>query len=155
MLRMRSIVAVLGLAMLISLAVGGPASAATVGVSEVEFAYQPATVTINVGDTVLWTNNGAQPHTSSSDPGSLETRDSGIMNPGASFSHTFDQTGSFPYHCNVHPTQMFGTVVVQAGGGGTLPATGAGDSTVPFIWIGLLFLVAGGAVLFALRRRRA
>jgi LPXTG-motif cell wall-anchored protein len=29
------------------------------------------------------------------------------------------------------------------------------DSTVRFVWIGLLFLVAGAAVLFALRRRRA
>ena len=151
--RMRSIVAALGLAMLVSLAVGGPASAATVGVSEVDFDFVPATVTINVGDTVVWTNDATDPHTSTSDTGLW---DSGSMGPGATFSHTFNSAGSFAYHCTFHESLgMVGTVVVQAGGGGTLPATGAADSTVPFVWIGLLFLVAGGAVLYALRRRRA
>jgi LPXTG-motif cell wall-anchored protein len=81
------------------------------------------------------------------------------MNPGATFSHTFNTAGSFAYFCTFHSSLgMVGTVVVQAGGGGggaTLPATGAGDSTVPFVWIGLLFLVTGAAVLYALRRRRA
>jgi LPXTG-motif cell wall-anchored protein len=157
MVRLRSIVALVGLAMLLTVAVGGPASAATTGVSEVDFDFVPATVTIGVGDTVLWTNNGDEPHTATSDPGSDETWDSGIMNPGASFSHTFPQTGTFPYHCDVHPTLMFGTVIVQAGGGGggSLPSTGIGDSALRLVWVGLLFLVAGGAVLYFLRRRRA
>jgi LPXTG-motif cell wall-anchored protein len=77
------------------------------------------------------------------------------MNPGASFSHTFSSTGSFPYVCQFHESLgMTGTVVVQAGGGGgTLPSTGVGDFAGPFVWIGLLFLVTGGTVLFLLRRR--
>src|SRR5947208_1775210 len=86
--RKRSIVAVLGLAMLLALAVGGPASAATASVSEVDFAFAPATITIGIGDTVAWTNNAsATPHTSTSDTGLW---DSGSMNPGATFSHTFN-----------------------------------------------------------------
>jgi LPXTG-motif cell wall-anchored protein len=150
MLRMRSVVALVGLAMLLTLAVGGPASAATTGVSEVEFAFSPATVTIGVGDSVLWTNNGTDVHTSTG--GSW---DSGQMNPGATFSQIFNAAGSFPYHCTFHQNLgMVGTVIVQAAGGGGLPSTGIGDSAVPFVWIGLLFLVTGGAVLYVMRRRR-
>jgi len=156
MVRMRSIVALVGLAMLLTLAVGGPASAATTGVSEVDFDFVPATVTIGVGDTVLWTNNSSDVHTSTG--GSW---DSGTMNPGATFSHTFSSAGTFPYHCTFHQSLgMVGTVIVQAGGGGgggggTLPSTGISDSAAPFVWVGLLFLLAGGALLFVLRRRRA
>jgi LPXTG-motif cell wall-anchored protein len=151
---MRSFVALAGLVTLLTVALGGPASAATASVSMVDFNFSPATVTIQVGDTVVWTNNGAQPHTSTSDSGIW---DSGIVNAGGSFSRTFSSAGSFPYHCNVHPI-MTGTVVVQAGGtGGTggLPSTGASDSIVPFIWIGALFLFSGAVVLFVMRRRRA
>jgi LPXTG-motif cell wall-anchored protein len=150
---MRSVTAVAGLAMLLMVAVGGPASAATSNVSEVDFDFVPATITINVGDTVVWTNNGASVHTSTG--GSWN---SGTMNPGSTFSNTFSSAGTFPYHCEFHQSiGMVGTVIVQAGGGGgsTLPSTGASSSTGPFVWIGLLFLMTGGAVLFALRRRRA
>jgi LPXTG-motif cell wall-anchored protein len=155
MVKMRSVVALVGLAMLVTLAVGGPASAATRGVSEVDFEFVPATVTVAVGDTVIWTNNGASPHTSTG--GSWN---SGQMNPGDTFSHTFNSAGTFPYVCQFHESQgMVGTVIVQAGGGGggggTLPSTGLSDATVPFVWVGLLFLVVGGVVLYVLRRRRA
>jgi LPXTG-motif cell wall-anchored protein len=153
MLRMRSIVALVGLAVLLTVAVGGPASAATTGVSEVDFDFVPATVTIGVGDTVKWTNNSTDVHTSTG--GSW---DSGNMNPGATFIHTFGSAGTFAYHCTFHQSLgMVGTVIVQAGGGGgggILPSTGIGDSTVPFVWIGLLFLVSGGAILYVMRRRR-
>jgi LPXTG-motif cell wall-anchored protein len=125
-------------------------------VSEVDFDFVPATITISVGDTIVWTNNGASPHTSTST--STESWDSGTMNPGATFSHTFGTAGSFPYFCSFHSDLgMTGTVVVAAGGGGggTLPSTGASDTIVPFAWVGLLFLLTGGVVLYLLRRRRA
>ena len=90
---------------------GGPASAATHGVSEVDFNFVPATVTIGVGDTVTWTNNATDPHTSTSDTGIW---DSGSMSPGATFSHTFNSAGSFAYHCTFHQSLgMVGTVIVQ------------------------------------------
>src|SRR2546422_5554303 len=132
MVRMRSVIAVLGLAMLVTAAVGGPAGAATSNVSEVDFDFVPATITVNVGDTVLWTNNGASLHTSTG-----ASWDSGSMNPGATFTHIFSAAGTFAYHCTFHQSiGMVGTVIVQAGGGGgggsTLPSTGASNSTVPF-----------------------
>ncbi|TMK85704.1 MAG: hypothetical protein E6G44_06190 [Actinobacteria bacterium] len=153
----RRLAASTSLLLLLSLAVGGPASAATRGVSQVDFSFSPSTITIAVGDTVVWTNKAATtPHTTTSNTGLW---DSGTMNPGASFSHTFNSTGTFPYHCTFHQNLgMVGTVIVQSAGGGgqqTLPATGASPWTLPFAWLGLLFLITGGAILLALRRRRA
>ena len=58
---------------------------------------------------------------------------------------------------------MSGTIFVELAPSGTpnpsgtgvpLPNTGAGPFTGPFVWLGLAFLVAGGGVLFSLRRRR-
>ena len=41
------------------LAIAGPALAASVSI--IDNSYSPATVTINAGDSVTWTNNGASP----------------------------------------------------------------------------------------------
>jgi plastocyanin len=76
-----------------------------------QFSFNPATTTIKVGMTVVWTNDTGTPHTSTSDAGSAVTWNSGLINPGSSFSFTFTQTGTFAYHCNVH-AYMHGTIVV-------------------------------------------
>ncbi|HEY3324285.1 MAG TPA: cupredoxin domain-containing protein [Planctomycetota bacterium] len=93
--------------------------AATVNVSIVSFAFQPATPTISVGDTIIWTNNGDRQHTSTSDTG---VWDSGALNPGDSFSFMYNAAGSFPFHCNFHPTIMTGTVTVNGPSGPTAPS---------------------------------
>jgi len=74
-------------------------------------AYDPPTVTVQAGQTVTWNNQDttAIPHTVTSDGG---TFDSGTLNQGKTFSHTYTTAGTFPYHCTIHP-QMHGTVVVQ------------------------------------------
>ena len=77
-------------------------------VSIVDFAFDPAAVEIPVGATVTWTNTGAAPHTATASDG---TFDSGQLAPGATFSHTFNAAGTFPYICQIHP-QMTGTVTV-------------------------------------------
>jgi plastocyanin len=51
-------------------------------------------------------------HTVTADDNSFN---SGILPPGASFSHTFDTPGSTSYKCLIHPF-MTGMVVVSAGG---------------------------------------
>ena len=38
--------------------------------------------------------------------------DSGMIEPGSSWSHTFNQAGTFTYSCTPHPF-MKGTVVVK------------------------------------------
>ncbi len=79
----------------------------TESVSIIDFAFDPATLTVGVGDTVEWTNDGAAPHTVTFDEGP----DSGTLNPGGTFSHTFDSVGEFNYICTIHP-QMTGIVSV-------------------------------------------
>ena len=92
-------------------------SAATSAVSIAGFAFAPAGITINVGDTVRWTNNEGSAifHTSTADNG---TWDSKVLANGQSFSFTFTVAGTFAYHCAVHPS-MRGSVTVV---GPTTPA---------------------------------
>src|SRR3990172_11365902 len=95
---------------------------ATVNVSMVDNVFQPQTITIQVGDTVVWTNNGALPHTSTSDTAGMW--DSGILSPGQTFSRTFDTAGTFPYNCTIHRSLgMVGTVIVQAAAQPTATST--------------------------------
>jgi len=113
--------------------------------------FSPATETINVGETVTWTNNGDNSHTTTG-----ADWDSGVVSPGGSFSFTFNSAGTFDYVCQIHPPGMVGTIIVQAGNGdGTLPPTGPSDRSGPFIAIGLALLLGGAVALFALRRRAA
>src|SRR5579863_4964824 len=89
---------------------GAPVLAASTNVSIVDFAFNPATVTINPNDSVTWTWVGSFSHSSTSDNTNLWN--SGILSHGATFSHTFNSAGSFPYHCLVHPF-MTASVNVQ------------------------------------------
>ncbi|MFZ0039778.1 MAG: cupredoxin family copper-binding protein [Solirubrobacteraceae bacterium] len=80
------------------------------GVTIVDFRFSPATITVHVGDTVTWTNNGSMPHSATARDGSFDT---GILQRGHDASHTFTKAGTFAYFCQVHPF-MHGTVVVLA-----------------------------------------
>ncbi len=88
-----------------------PSQGGTVTVSIVDNAFTPKTITVPVGTTVRWTNNGNLPHTvtSTSNPKAF---DSGTLNPGDSFEFTFKTAGQFPYRCSIHPS-MTGTVIVE------------------------------------------
>jgi plastocyanin len=100
------------------------------GVTIADFSFSPATITIDQGDSVTWTNNGPTPHSATSPDGAFDT---GIFPAGQSRSHTFNEAGTYPYICTPHPN-MHGTVVVRAAQtGGETPdsSTGgtAGDDT--------------------------
>jgi plastocyanin len=73
-------------------------------------AFNPASVTISVGDTVEWTNQMTFDHTVTPDNGEFPS--SGHIKPQAKFSHTFTASGTVSYHCEIHPF-MKGTVVVS------------------------------------------
>jgi plastocyanin len=83
-----------------------PTSAA-VAVEIKGFAFNPLTITISKGTTVTWTNSDSAPHTVTSD-----SFDSGRLSQGQTFSHTFDQSGTFEYSCTIHPTIVHGKVIV-------------------------------------------
>jgi plastocyanin len=77
-----------------------------------DFTFVPAEVRVAPGTTVTWVNcepANIDPHTSTSDGGAW---DSGFLRPGESYSRTFDEAGSFPYHCTPHPF-MRGTIVIE------------------------------------------
>jgi len=71
------------------------------------FAFSPGTVTITKGGTVTWTNRDSTTHT-------VTFADGGSSNlgNGATYAKTFNETGTFDYHCSIH-TSMTGKVVVQ------------------------------------------
>src|SRR4051794_28717035 len=81
-------------------------------------APQPAGLTVEAGQTVIWTNRGFGPHTVTAGGGEF---DSGRLNAGESFKVTFTMPGAFAYACTIHPS-MHGKVSVLAPG--TLPPGG-------------------------------
>jgi len=88
--------------------------------------YEPALLTIKVGQTVEWKNVGNSVHHASSDPSTAvnptevsnppgaKPFDSGFLQPGQSFTYTFTVPGTYKYICAPHETSgMLGEVVVR------------------------------------------
>lgn len=84
---------------------GGSAAA---DVEIVEFAFGPDPVVVEAGGAVTWTNEDTAPHTATADDGSFDTD---TLAKGESRAVSFDEAGTFPYFCEIHPT-MHGTVEV-------------------------------------------
>ena len=101
-------------------------AAASTTVTIKDFEFTPAKITVNVGDTVTWKNDGPTAHSATADDGSFDT---GIYGKGQSRSHTFDAAGTFAYICTPHPF-MKGTVTVEAAstGGGGADADGGAEN---------------------------
>jgi len=74
------------------------------------FAFSPSALTIQVGDTVTWTNLDSMSHTITSDSGT-ELSSSSFGKNGV-YSHTFSTVGNFAYHCAIH-SSMKGTITVE------------------------------------------
>ncbi len=72
--------------------------------------FKSATFTIAAGGTVTWFNADTVQHTVTSNTTGLF--DSGLMDPGTYWSHTFTTPGTYEYHCTPHSTTMWGKVVV-------------------------------------------
>jgi plastocyanin len=72
--------------------------------------FSPKRLEIATGTTVTWTNNDQLVHTISADDGSW---DSGPIEPGKSWSHTFTQPGEYAFHCTPHPFMKAVIVVRQ------------------------------------------
>ena len=70
--------------------------------------FLPEDLTINVGDTVVWTNNDDSPHTVTADDDEFN---SGNLAEGATWSYTFTEAGTYDYRCNYH-SSMTGSVTV-------------------------------------------
>jgi plastocyanin len=100
-------------------------ASASKSVSIVDFSFNPGTVTVEAGDTVQWTNDGSVPEGHDVTGDGL---DSGVLHPGAGYSHTFSQSGTFSYICTIHPS-MKGAVKVlgrSSGSGDNVSSDGSG-----------------------------
>ncbi len=93
-------------------------AAASHSVTISDFKFAPASITVNVGDTVTWTNKGPTAHTAT---GKDKSFDTGLLQKGETGSFTFKKAGTYAYICTPHP-YMKATVKVVAGG-----ASGSAD----------------------------
>ena len=79
------------------------------------FAFNPASITVPKGTTVTWVNQDTTNHEIVNDAqgsiaqGALFTSNS--LSKGASYSFKFENPGTYPYHCSIHPS-MKATVTV-------------------------------------------
>lgn len=103
-------VLVLLFASLVAMVIAAGATAAgRTNVSISGLKYNPQSIEIKAGDTVVWTNNDDREHTVTADDGSFE---SGRLKKGKSFSHTFTKVGRYPYGSDLSPRTK-GVVVVK------------------------------------------
>lgn len=78
-----------------------------------KYSFDPATVTITKGTTVVWTNASDAPHTVTSDDGKFKSSDpSKLITESQAYSFVFNTAGTYVYHCSIH-TYMKATIIVQ------------------------------------------
>jgi plastocyanin len=100
------------------------ASAPTVQLTD-QLRFEPATLTVARGTTVTWRNTSSVPHTVTDDPSKAANAsdaqlpsgaqpwDSGNLNAGQTFTHTFDVPGTYKYFCQPHEAAgMVATITV-------------------------------------------
>jgi plastocyanin len=83
-----------------STSVEGPAVAVR------DYEFEPTTLTVETGATVTWVWEGRAPHDVAGQGFESVDQSSGT------FPHTFEQPGTYPYECTIHPG-MEGSIVVK------------------------------------------
>jgi plastocyanin len=63
--------------------------------------FEPETLSVVAGDTLVWVNKDLVAHTATSKPGVF---DSGLIAPGKSWTYRTKRVGDFAYTCTYHPT---------------------------------------------------
>ena len=90
--------------------------------------FNPEDLTINVEDTVTWTNNDGMGHTATSTDGPASF-DSGNIAAGATWSFTFTEAGTYNYKCDYHSSMTASITVVESDGGDGDDDSDDGDGT--------------------------
>lgn len=91
-----------------------------------QLTFEPKTITIKSGETVIWKNVSGMVHSATdvpsmaaksqnaSLPRNAKEFNSGMISPGKDYSHTFTVPGTYKYFCIPHEELgMVGTVIVQ------------------------------------------
>jgi plastocyanin len=106
-------------------AIAATQNVAIQGITGADFAYVPASASVNAGDTVHWMSSSTVGHTVTRcdntctvGPGSgasPATFNSGSLPAGGSFDQLFNSAGTYNYYCTIHGYDvMHGTVTVAA-----------------------------------------
>jgi plastocyanin len=93
---------------------GNPSSGEPVATNQVElpksYRFDPASIVVDAGSTVTWTNQDDFPHNVHLLDGSERTVELPLGGEG---TLTFEEAGQFDYECSLHPQQMQGSVTVE------------------------------------------
>ncbi len=87
-----------------------PAATTTHDVAITSTGFSPSSITIKAGDSVRWTNQDTTTHDAMADDHT--SWGSPNLSPGKVWSQVFGQSGTFGYHCHIHP-EMTGTIQVN------------------------------------------
>ena len=101
---MRTVVlaAVLGVLFCTSGAAARPATAAKIHKVRIDASrFEPASLTVAPGDTVIWTNADMFPHTATSTIGVFDSKE---IKPGKAWKYVVPKKGLFEYACTLHPS---------------------------------------------------
>jgi plastocyanin len=80
--------------------------------------FNPATLEVNAGTQVSWTNTTDSTQQVAADPHALHNsipdfNSKIVLNPNESYSYTFKKAGTYHYHDEMHPLNWLGIVVVK------------------------------------------
>ena len=120
--------------LVLALAAASPATAATKDIRIVKAGFSPASVQINIGDTVRWTNRDTVNHQVVSDRGAFV---SPILAPGRSFSFTLRAAGTYRYRDALERSER-GTITVRG-----LPPSVSLAASAPIIVYGSAIKLSG------------
>jgi plastocyanin len=101
-------------AMIIAVAVATSASCSrrvprTYVVSMKDLTFQPAELTVERGDTIVWNNMDMVPHSATARDGSWDSK---AIASDSSWRYVADKSGRYSYYCVFHP-MMLGTIEVR------------------------------------------
>ena len=82
-------------------AAGDPAETRTHTVTIEGMRFQPESITVARGDTIIWVNKDLVPHTATSEAGGFDSKD---IQADKSWRYTLREKGDFVYICTFHPT---------------------------------------------------
>ncbi len=99
--------------------IGGSVSAASTALASKVYVvtienmqFNPQTLTVHAGDSVVWVNKDLVPHTATADAtADAKAFDSRSIAPNASWKFIAHHAGEYGYDCSFHPT-MKGTLTV-------------------------------------------
>jgi plastocyanin len=86
-------------------------SAATVNV--VNNSFQPQSLTVAAGTTVIWQWQPGAVNHNVAPVGTEPPRSGGLQNAPSTYQHRFDTPGTYSYFCEAHAPGMSGVITVQ------------------------------------------